>query len=186
MWVFILVEQIGRSYLKISRTITERFTELFHANKNMVYDYALKMLSDRDGAEDISQEAFVRLYNNLKSKAQINNPQAWLFIITRNLCLNKIRDTKTSVTLDNVEHSEALATNNINPEHFRLQRALNSLDTKYREVLILKEYEGFSYDEISKILNTTIPGIKAMLYKARVQLKRNYESLITGGENNVL
>jgi RNA polymerase sigma-70 factor (ECF subfamily) len=172
--------------LKTSCTIKERFTELFQANKNKVYDYALKMLNDRDCAEDISQEAFIRLYNNLKGNTQINNPQNWLFIITRNLCLNKLRDTKRPVTYDSAGHSEALITNNLNPKHIQLQRALNNLENKYREVLILKEYEGFSYDEISKILNTTVPAIRALLYKARVQLKNNYERLMPGGDHNVL
>jgi RNA polymerase sigma-70 factor (ECF subfamily) len=87
--------------VKTSCNTKERFTELFQTNKNTVYDYALKMLGKRDCAEDISQGAFIRLYNNLKRKTQINS---WLFIITRNLCLNKLRNTKRSVTHDSARH----------------------------------------------------------------------------------
>ena len=159
---------------------------MFETNKNRVYDYACRMLKNRDSAQDITQEAFIRLYNNLNSNSNINNPQNWLFIITRNLCLNKIRDSKREVSLEKVENSDALIYNCNDPKHLLLQKALNSLETKYREALILKEYYGFSYIEISEIMKTSVSAIRALLYKARIQLKDNFEGLTPGGENYVL
>ena len=159
--------------------IRERFLTLFHENKDRLYDFALRTLSSRDAAEDITQQAFVRLFNTLSRNSSITDGRSWLFITTRNLCYNHIRDRQKEVPLDHLNDSEMTIPPFSNPEHMRLQKALGQLDTPYREALILKEYEGFSYYEIAKILNTTVPAVRTVLYKARLKLKSNYEKIKT-------
>lgn len=169
-----------------SRQIKERFLKVFESNKNSIYNYALKMTGDRDSAGDITQEAFVRLYENMDSNSDISSPQNWLFIITRNLCLNSIRNAKKEMSLDSFDNPGSLAYDDIKPDHLKLQKAMMYLEPKYREALILKEYQGFSYDEMSKILGITVSAVRALLYKARTLLKENFEKYNTRGDKNVL
>lgn len=161
--------------MSASNENNERFVKLFNTHKNNVYDYALKMLNNRDNADDITQEAFIRLYNNLNSNSNIKNHKNWLFIITRNLCLNNLRNNRKEFAIDDVQNEEALIYNSRDPQYIRLHKALNKLDFTHREALILKEYQGFSYEEISKVLNKSISAVRSLLYKARVQLKENFE-----------
>jgi RNA polymerase sigma-70 factor (ECF subfamily) len=159
--------------------VRERFLALFHENKNRVYDFALRTLNDKDAAEDVTQEAFIRLFNTLKKNSSINNGRNWLFIATRNLCYNYLRDHRKEVAIDSIENSESVIATPVRHEHLRLQKALNTMDGNYREALILKEYQGLSYYEISQVLSTTVPAVRAILYKARLQLKQNYEKIKT-------
>ena len=139
----------------------EKFVELFNANKNKVYNFALKMLKDKDTAEDITQETFIKLYNNLSNGSSISSPKNWLFIITRNLCLNELRDKKNKTAFDNIQNHDSPIFNNVDIRYLRLRKALNNLDVKYREALVLKEYQGFSYNEIAQILNITVSAVRA-------------------------
>lgn len=159
--------------------IQERFLTLFHANKNSVYDFALRALNSRDAAQDVTQQAFLRLFKTLSQNSSISDGRSWLFITTRNLCYNYIRDRRKEVPLDSVDHCEITVPPASSPEHIHLHKALCRLDSPYREALILKEYQGFSYYEISKILNTTVPAVRTVLYKARLKLKDNYDKIKT-------
>lgn len=159
--------------------IKERFLTLFHENKNSLYDFALRTLNSRDAAQDIAQQAFIRLFETLSRNSSIADGRSWLFITTRNLCYNYIRDRRKEVSLDTVDDSGMTTAPASKPEHVLLHKALSRLDSPYREALILKEYQGFSYYEISKILNTTVPAVRTVLYKARLKLKSNYEKIKT-------
>ncbi|MFH2035948.1 MAG: RNA polymerase sigma factor [Candidatus Zixiibacteriota bacterium] len=159
----------------------ERFVELFDENKHKLYDYARRMLNDRDSAGDITQEAFIRLYNNLKNNhAEIKSPRNWLFIIARNLCLNKIRDSKKEINLEMADGHDELKYIDLDPKHIQLDKAMNSLDAQFREVLIMKEYHGFSYEEMASILHINVPAVRTLLYKARIALRDNFKIITTG------
>jgi RNA polymerase sigma-70 factor (ECF subfamily) len=154
------------------------FIETFRQYKNSIYLYSLKMLGDKDSAGDISQEVFFRLYTRQTENRAIGDVKSWLFIVARNLCLNYIRDHKRTSSLDAVTDNAGVATGTEEEQLRQLRRALLSLEPKYRETLILKEYQGFSYSEIAEITGTTIPAIRSLLYKARLQLKDAYKKNI--------
>lgn len=159
----------------------KRFGEIFCGHKDRVYNFALRMLGDRDAAGDITQEVFLRLYKAIDSNPAILNMQSWLFILTRNLCLNKIRDTKKEVSLD-TEMREALTDSGCDDSRIAMvRRALMCLETRYREILVLKEYQGLSYNEIGDVLGLTAPAVRSLLYKARISLRENFEKLSIKG-----
>lgn len=155
----------------------ERFSEIFNRNKDQVYGFAVRMLGDRDAAGDITQEVFLRLYKSMNTKSAITNMQNWLFILTRNLCLNRIRDSKKELSLETAGVENIPGVEDKNPNMTVLRKAIMCLETKYREVLILKEYQGFSYMEIGGILGLTVPAVRSLLYKARIMLKEQFERL---------
>jgi RNA polymerase sigma-70 factor (ECF subfamily) len=166
--------------------ISDKFMTIFKANKDRLYNYIIRMVNDREAARDISQETFIRLYTNLKNNITVENHAGWLMTVARNLSLNRIRDRKREIPLENDNDSDYSVDNNIDPRHIALKKAMHNLNPKYRELIILKEYEGYSYDGISKITNMTPTAVKAALYKARIQLKGNYDAIMKGGSEYVL
>ena len=155
----------------------KKFREIFDRYKNRTYDFALRMLGDRDAAGDITQEVFLRLYKAIDSNPGIGNMQSWLFILTRNLCLNNIRDSRKQVSIEEMNFDSTVGSDFGNAGVIQIRKAMSALDEKYREALVLKEYEGFTYSEISGILGVTVPAVRSLLYKARLQLKENFENL---------
>jgi RNA polymerase sigma-70 factor (ECF subfamily) len=151
------------------------FETLFHRYKNQIYDFSYKMLGDRESAGDVTQEVFLKLFKNQNNPVEINNLKNWFFILTRNLCLNRIRDTKNEISLESIAE-EKLAEDEIsNFKVLKLRKAMNLLEPDLKESLILREYQGFSYKEISEILGLSISAVKSLLFRARSKLKEFFE-----------
>jgi len=155
----------------------DKFTQLFRQYKDRTFDFAVKMLNDREAASDVTQEVFLRLFENLNNHSKISDHKSWLFICARNLCLNRIRDHNKFVPLDNKEEYHAGPEEKPNPQLNLLRRAIATLEDKYREILILKTYMGFTYQEIARIMGITIPSVKASLYEARTRLRATMQKM---------
>jgi len=156
------------------------FEKAFRQYKDHVYDYAVKMLGERDSAGDITQDVFGRFYNQLQNHKIIENQKNWLFIICRNLCLNNLRNRKEEIPIEQADYLKYNPADSINAATDILGKAMTTIPVNYREALILKEYKGFSYSEISDIMNLTIPAVRSVLYKARNALKENYTAIKAG------
>lgn len=152
------------------------FTELFEQYKGRTYDFALRMLGDPQAASDVAQDAFLRLFEHQQNHHRIGDVKSWLFIVARNLCLNRIRNRSKYVSLDGLEDRPTRAHTAADPRQRALRRALLSLDSPYRETIVLKAYQGFTYQEMAEILGKTVPAIRSLLYKARSMLRDRLES----------
>ncbi len=154
------------------------FVSLYNRYKGPVYTFCLKMLFDRDLAQDVMQETFLRIYENRDRLLNAHSFKAWTFTIARNQCLNQFRRSSKHVVLDeesiptapettvlaqvaNLEKSEQIALVN----HF-----LGQLKPEYREVIILREYQNLTYDEIAAVTRSTLSAVKSRLFKARRKL----------------
>jgi len=129
-------------------------------------------------AEDIVQEIFLSAYTHIQSFDPVKAGfSTWLFIIARNLCLNKLRK-KRPESREDIEAVSSLNTNN--PEHRLLDRemhrkmdqALKRLSPKYRSVFILYEFIGFNHRDISIIEGIRIGTVKSRLSRARKELRK--------------
>lgn len=147
------------------------FTELYNRYSSQVHAYCYRVLNNPDVAEDIFQETFIRFYQNVKDNHKDLNVPGFLITIARNLCLNYKRDKKIGVPVeearnlfyqDNYDSKELLDL---------ITRALDLLDEDYREVFILKEYAGMSYNEIAEILNITPVNAKTKAFRAKQKIK---------------
>lgn len=156
------------------------FLTLFHNNKNQIYSFALKILGDEHAAGDVTQEVFLRLFKKHKTISKIENPENWLFIIARNLCLNQLRDRRKEISLSDIDENRASETYCSDSRYIVLEKAMYSLDTRFREALILKEYQGFSYKEIAEILQVTVTTVRSLLFNARTRLKDNFHKINNG------
>lgn len=154
------------------------FVSLYNRYKQPVYAFCARMLRDQALAQDVMQETFLRVYENRDRLAHAGAFRSWLFTIARNQCLNTIRKTKRQVALEGepkpsdampappgpmaqLEKSEQVAL---------VQASLARLKPDYREVLILREYQNLSYEEIAAITRSTLSAVKSRLHKARRKL----------------
>jgi len=153
------------------RVAREAYTKIYLRYRERVYAYALRVLSNSEDAEDLFQEVFYRVYTRAATFEEEKSLGGWIFTIAHNLCLNKIRDRKPQEGLDNpalyIEPGEDFG------ENWKevIARAMASLPVEYREVIVLHEYEGMSYLEMTEILQTTIPAIKSRIYRAKGRLR---------------
>jgi RNA polymerase sigma-70 factor (ECF subfamily) len=154
-----------------ARIAREAFTKIYLRYRERVYAYALRVLSNSEDAEDLFQEVFYRVFTRAASFEEEKSLGGWIFTIAHNLCLNKIRDRKPQDGLDNpllyTEPGEDFG------ENWKevIARAIASLPVEYREVIVLHEYEGMTYLEMTEILQTTIPAIKSRIYRAKGRLR---------------
>ena len=155
------------------------FDEIYTRYSKLVFSYCQGMMKSRFTAEDVFQEVFTGFFINVRNESDIESIPAYLISIARNLCLKQIRDSKIKVPIDNNflindERSQAEKNNLFE----LLQRALSVLDLKYREVFILREFEGMSFDEISIICNITQEGVRTRLFRAHNFIKEILEPYI--------
>ena len=152
------------------------FVSIYNRHRSAVYTFCLKMLLDRDGAQDVMQETFLRVYENRTRLLNAGSFRAWLFTIARNQCLNTLRRDRRNVPLDPEDESvlalpeASLSRMEANEEIDRVNEFLIRLKDEYREVLILREYQNLSYEEIAAITRSTVSAVKSRLFKARRKL----------------
>jgi RNA polymerase sigma-70 factor (ECF subfamily) len=154
--------------------------------------YASRMLNDRDNARDAVQEAFIRFARNLekKEKKAINNVQAWLYKVTRNICLDTLRSKKKRLELPLEENIDRFvcpqkapdATLKVNEDMQMLRKMINNLEPREREILLLKLEHDKSYKEMAEIMEISVGNVGFILHNTMKKLKAGYRSS-AGGES---
>lgn len=152
------------------------FVSLYNRYKSPIYGFCVKMLGDREQAQDVMQETFLRVYENRERLANVASFKSWVFTIARNQCLNQIRKNRWQVPFE--PERESLAARQETPisrmeksERVALvARYLEELKAEYREVIILREYQNMSYEEIAAVTRSTLSAVKSRLFKARRKL----------------
>lgn len=145
--------------------------------KRIVYNTAFRMMGNKEEAEDVSQEAFIRIYNSLAKYNPEYKFTTWALKITTNLCLDSMRKKKAeTVPMDEgIELSDGRDTPEeeyIRKENQRhVQNAISKLPGKYKEFLILFHQRNLSYQEIMDITGESLTIVKNRLYRARQMLK---------------
>lgn len=160
-----------------------------------LYGFAMVLTIDTNTAADLVQETYVQALRHWRQYAPGTNLKAWMFVILRNLWLNQHKRARSRPQFVSVErwqqergaHALGLASTQETPEASLLrslqieqvQLAIESLPADYREVIILRELEGFSYKEIAIILQCAEGTVMSRLNRARHQL-RNYLAKVIG------
>ncbi len=161
------------------------FEILMTAYEKNVYNLALRMCSNPEDAADMTQEAFIKAYNSLPSFRGDSKFSVWLYRIVSNVCLDFLRKQKRrpavslSVEDDSGENTELdipdesscpdkLLEQQLTKE--ALHMGLNDLPHDQKQILILRELQGFSYDEISSVLNIEPGTVKSRIFRARKKL----------------
>jgi RNA polymerase sigma-70 factor (ECF subfamily) len=144
--------------------------------QKFVYATAYRFLNSYDDADDISQEVFIKAFNNLHKFRGDSSIKTWLYKITKNICTTTLRKKKFFSVFKSIDSEENLdiVYEDKNPEEklesqelsLKLNEAINKLPTKQRETFALRYFEDMKYDDISKLLGTSVGGIKANYFQA--------------------
>lgn len=169
------------------------FENLVGLYQNRVYNLCYHLTGNHDDAQDLAQEAFIRAYKALGNFRNEADFGTWLHRITLNVWLNiKRKNSHKVVSLD--EPYEPGNGSNIQREvaaldgdplealeekefHGLIRSALNTLSEEHRAVLVLREIEGYSYEEVSRILGCSLGTVKSRLSRAREMLRRGITDL---------
>jgi RNA polymerase sigma-70 factor (ECF subfamily) len=164
------------------------FVALYDRYKGGIYAYCAKMLLDREAAQDLLQDTFARAYEHRERLLNTTSFKAWLFTIARHQCLNVLRRAGREVRF--APDAPEPPSTGVTPFGALLRseqtdlvtRALASLSPEYREVVVLREYQNLSYDEIAAVTRTTVPSVKSRLFKARRKIGEALRPLLDPAE----
>src|SRR5246127_1495048 len=156
----------------------DAFRLLVEAHQARVIGTISKMLSSDTEAEDLAQQVFIRVWKSAPRYTPTAKFTTWLFRITRNLVFNEMRRRKhfADPTDDLSEQAERAAHE---PDQALLeeelqaaiQEAINQLPESQRMAIILRRYEEMPYEEIARVMRTTVPAVKSILFRARAELR---------------
>ena len=164
---------------------TEAFGDLVRAHEKTVYNLALRMTGNPQDAEDMAQEAFLKAYRSLPEFRGESKFSVWLYRIVSNVCLDFLRRQSrrpaVSLTAEDDEGEELqweVPDERYSPEKLleqkltreAVQKGLAELPEEQREILLLREIKGLSYEEIGEILSLEPGTVKSRIFRARKRL----------------
>ncbi len=167
----------------------DKFLELVHEHKAQIYQHILYLLGNRENAEDITQETFIKAWEH-RSELRPKTARAWMLKCAQNLCFNLLKRQKFQVHLtedDNTDVETALETlmhahsgrSNPMPDEIVIQQelkdsvhcAIKKLPPDMRTVIIMRELNGMSFKEIAEVLEQPEGTVKSLVFRARKKLR---------------
>lgn len=172
---------------------TGAYETLYHRYKNRILTFVHRYVGDREWAEDLTQEVFLKVYRAPRAFDPRNRFLTWLFAVARNLTIDFLRRkrsvTPLSATHDDEEYSiepevEASARpmeqTLLSEMDGRLQQVLLELSPKLREVFILCAMQGLSYEEVAGIVKCPAKTVSSRLSRARERFMKAFEPYLAG------
>lgn len=135
-----------------------------------VYRFILKNLRHEEDARDVVQTAFEKLWRN-RQEVDGAKSKSYLFTVAYNQMIDHIRKIKRIYLKEEFKEEAKIYDRQINNVKEVLQEALSKLSETQRSLVMLKDYEGYSYQEIGTIMNLSESQVKVYLHRARLQLK---------------
>jgi RNA polymerase sigma-70 factor (ECF subfamily) len=189
------MSDLERSLLRRLRDRDERaFRELIEAHRDRVYNITFRMLGNRAEAEDVAQEVFITVFKTIDSFREESKFSTWLYRVTVNTCKNRIkylarrhdRDRDELDESSNGQHGAVGAIGGPQPKapdralesiqmEKLLQEAIAGLDEEQRVVVILRDVEDLSIEEICKITELPDGTVKSRLHRARLVLRKKLQ-----------
>ena len=169
----------------------EAFSELVGRYEKKTFNFAYRMLKDTHLAEDVTQEAFLRVFTKIDTLKENSSFSTWFYTILNNICLDYLRkksrqpDTVSigQKSTDDEEYELQIEDNSIGPHEslekkeaaIMLEGALSKLSAEHRAAIILRDIEGREYEEIAKISGISLGTVKSRLSRARLALRKILE-----------
>jgi RNA polymerase sigma-70 factor (ECF subfamily) len=166
------------------------FDRMLRENHRRAFSFAYRMTGNREDAEDLTQDAFIRAYRAFDRYDRSRPFDRWLFRIIANLFVDRLRarpkqmplsldtplegedgDSLFSEIPDEASDPSRMVLSEVMDE--RLQAALNELPAQFRRTVLLTDLEGMSYDEAAEVLCCAVGTIRSRLHRARVMMRDN-------------
>jgi RNA polymerase sigma-70 factor (ECF subfamily) len=141
--------------------------------KNKLFRFALRLLGSSEEAKDVVQETMIKVWNG-RDMAEVQNMEAWCMRITKNLSLDKLRSRQRKST-GSIDERFDMVHESLSPhEKTEIQESMKRIDElmatlpdKQRQVMHLRDIEGYSYNEICEVLELDMNQVKVNLFRAR-------------------
>ena len=151
--------------------MTEReYNECVETYSDNVYRFILKNLRHEEDAKDIVQTAFEKMWRN-KSEVENKTSKSYLFTVAYHQMIDHIRKSKRIQLKESFSETAQIYNMPANNLKKILEQALSTLNEVQRSLVLLKDYEGYSYEEIGRITSLNESQVKVYLHRARIQLK---------------
>ncbi len=167
------------------------FDLLVHRYKDPLLNFIYRFLSDFVESEDIVQETFYRVYKNKHYYKEVAKFSTWIYTIAGNLAKTELRRRKRrkvfsihketaaekELELPDLKSDPEKEVNTVITEKI-IQKAINSLPQKFKQVIVLRDIQGFSYEEISSIIKVPLGTVKSRVNRARLKLQEDLSFLL--------
>lgn len=180
---------------KIIKGEKEYFREIVNKYKSVVYNHSRNFLRNAQEAEDATQEIFINIFNNLKKFRGESKLSTWIYRITVNTCKNKLKqikrlkaniideiidedDDESKKMIENIRENKDKEPDNIfTQKNLRtvIYKKMKELTEEQRTVIILRDINGLSYEEIAKVMKISVSAVKSKLFRARENLREKLE-----------
>lgn len=179
------------------------FEELFRRHSGPLIGLAFRMVGDRDRAEELVQEAFLRIYRRRKKYRPEARFSTYAYRVVMNLCLNEFRRSrflKRFVALDDRGFVSANGSGTVSPQIAddriptgeeealgaellgRFQEELSQLPEKQKSAILLSRVEGLPYQQIAEVLGMSLPAVKSTIFRGMRALREKLTDVIEGNE----
>ncbi|MFY8021938.1 MAG: RNA polymerase sigma factor [Bacteroidia bacterium] len=156
-------------------TVTE-FNKCVDEHSNGLYRFILKNIRNSDQAQDIVQDTFEKIWLKVDS-IPYDKSKSYLFTTAYHTMIDKIRRQKFETQIEEHHEDLVITQNKFTDVKKILDKALNTLNEIQRSVILLRDYEGYSYEEIGEITGLNESQVKVYIYRARLALKQYIGSL---------
>ena len=192
-----LIPATDHELIALARTGSEKaYRELLDRYQRPVFSLVYRMVRDRELAEDLTQETFVKVFNHLDRFNPKYKFSSWIFKIASNLAIDTLRKREpNTVSLDGSRHAQTadeiessritVESKDENPEEFleakelgqEIERAISKLRPEYRTAILLRHVEGRAYEEIAEIMSLPLGTVKTFIHRARGELRETLAHL---------
>ena len=186
-----LIHSTDHELVTFARSGSEKaYRELLDRYQRPVFSLVYRMVRDREQAEDLAQETFVKVFNHLENYNPKYKFSSWIFKIASNLAIDTLRKkTPETVSLDGSRYAQtneeiestriSIASSDENPEQLleskelgqEIESAIGQLRAEYRTAILLRHVEGRPYEEIAEIMEIPLGTVKTYIHRARTELR---------------
>ena len=195
-----LIQATDHDLIALAASGSEKaYRELLDRYQRPVFSLIYRMVRDREQAEDLAQETFVKVFNHIDSFNPKYKFSSWIFKIASNLTIDALRKKDlNTVSLDGSRHASTpdeidatritVESRDENPEEFleakelgqEIEGAIGKLRPEYRTAILLRHVEGRPYEEIAEIMGIPLGTVKTYIHRARGELKETLAHLRIG------
>jgi RNA polymerase sigma-70 factor (ECF subfamily) len=181
-----------RLMLQVSAGETDAFEQLVERHQRLVLGTVARMLGSNSDVDDIAQQVFVRVWKSAKRYVPRAKFTTWLLKITRNLVFNELRrrsrHASVPLQLDQEEEERPVKDERAIPPDASLleeelqqaiEEAIAKLPETQRMAVILRRYDGLTYEEIADVLDQSVPAVKSLLFRGRTELRATLQRYLS-------
>lgn len=152
--------------------------------RQKLFRFAFRLLGNEEDAQDITQDALMKVWSQQEKMPELQNMEAWCMRITRNLALDKIKSRKYRLS-DELDRAGEVPAAHHNPHAMaekndvmgKVRQIIHELPEKYRTLIQLRDMDGYSYQEIADILELDMNDVKVNLHRARKAVREKLQNI---------